>query len=86
MTYAEHRRANPAMKIPAVWNRLLLIVAIGKGAVVGTGVMLAALGALDIAFAITAQQFLTELKPHFFDYAALGGGVIGAIAGAILRV
>lgn len=62
-----------------------MIVTVGKGAIVGAGAVLALLGALDIAFAIAAQDFLRALKPHYLDLATLGGGVIGAVVSAILN-
>src|SRR4051794_26349808 len=54
------------------------IVAIGEAAVVGAGVGVALIGALEIATAITPQQWLTEAK-NYIDYAPLVGSAVGAI-------
>lgn len=72
------------MPIPAFWSWFLIIVGIGKAAIAGAGVALAALGALDIAFAITARDFLHGLKPYYLDIAAAGGGIIGALVRAFI--
>src|SRR4051812_6158775 len=56
------------------------IVAIGEAAVVGAGVGVALIGALEIATAITAPLWLTEAK-NYIDYAPLVGGAVGAIVG-----
>jgi hypothetical protein len=71
------------MTIPAFWTRFLAIVSLAKAAVAGAGLALAALGALDIAFAITARDFLEHIRPHILDYAAVGGGILGAVAKGI---
>jgi hypothetical protein len=71
------------MTIPAFWTRFLVIVSFAKAAVGGAGLALALLGALDVAFAVTARDFLEHMKPHLIDYAAVGGGVLGAIAKGI---
>jgi hypothetical protein len=59
----------------------LKIVAFGEAAVVGAGVGVALIGAMEIATAITAQQWLAQAK-HYVDYAPLIGGMVGAITGA----
>jgi hypothetical protein len=56
----------------------LKIVAIGEAAVAGAGVGVALIGAMEIATAITAQQWLAEAK-HYIDYAPLVGSAVGAI-------
>ena len=71
-------RAEASMQIPIFWRKLLWLVAIGKSAIVGAGLVLAVLGAADIAFAITAQEMMRDIKPYYLDFAALGGGIIGA--------
>jgi hypothetical protein len=77
-------RSEP-MQIPAFWSRFLWLVGIGKAAIAGAGVALAALGALDVAFAITAQEIMREIKPHYLDIAAIGGGLVGAIVRVFIR-
>jgi hypothetical protein len=71
------------MQIPTFWSRFLMMVAIGKAAIAGAGLALAAMGALDIAFAITAKDLISNLRPYYFDYATFGGGALGAIWGII---
>jgi hypothetical protein len=73
------------MTIPAFWTRFLMLVSFAKAAIAGAGLAMAALGALDIAFAITARDFLEHMKPHILDYTAVGGGVLGALAKGLLR-
>jgi hypothetical protein len=58
----------------------LKIVTIAEAAVVGAGVGVALIGAMEIATAIAAQQWLAEAK-HYSDYAPLVGGLVGAIRG-----
>jgi hypothetical protein len=74
-----HPHSEAVMLIPAFWSRFLMIVAIGKGAIVGAGLVLAGLGALDIALALTAQEMLKTIKPVYLDYATAGGGLVGAV-------
>ncbi|MCK1742226.1 hypothetical protein IVA80_15480 [Bradyrhizobium sp. 139] len=71
------------MTFPAFWTRFLIFVSFAKAAVAGAGLALAALGALDVAFAITARDFLDHMRPHVLDYAAISGGILGAIAKGI---
>jgi hypothetical protein len=59
----------------------LKIVAIGEAAVVGAGIGVALIGAMEIATAIAAQQWLVEAK-YYSDYAPLAGGLWGAITGS----
>ena len=54
------------------------IVALGESAVVGAGVGIALIGAMEIATAIAARQWIAEAK-HYIDYAPLVGGMVGAI-------
>ncbi len=56
------------------------IVALGEAAVVGAGVGIALIGAMEIATAIAARQWIAEAK-HYIDYAPLVGGMVGAITG-----
>ncbi len=59
---------------------ILLLVALGKAVVAGIGAGIALLGALDIAFAVTAQEWWDSMKvDHWFNIAAVGGGVTGFI-------
>lgn len=83
MPFAQATAPESVMNIPHFWRRFLLLVAIGKAAVVGAGIALAALGALDITFALTAKVWMAEIRPYYLDLAALGGGAIGAAARAV---
>ena len=60
----------------------LKIVAFGEAAVVGAGVGIALIGAMEIATALAAQQWIAEAK-HYTDYAPLIGGMVGAITGGL---
>jgi hypothetical protein len=59
-------------------------VAIGEWAVVGVGLALALLGALEIAIAFTGSQWLAKAK-DYVDYAPLVGGIVGAVAGWVKK-
>ena len=72
------------IQFPMFWRNLLVFVTVGKAAIAGTGLALAGLGALDIAFAITANDWLQEIQREYVNYVALGGGAIGAV-GAIIK-
>ena len=64
----------------------MLVVAITKSAVLGASLGLAAFGAMDFAFAVTASDWLEETrKEYLFDYFAMGGGVLGASIQMIFR-
>ncbi len=59
--------------------------ALAKGAVLGTTLGLAALGAMDLAFAAIAHDWINGIKADlYFDEFALGGGLLG-IVGQIAR-
>src|SRR5689334_20479672 len=58
------------------------IVAIGEAAVVGAGVGVALIGAMEIATSIAAQQWLLDAK-YYLDCAPLLGSVVGAMAGGL---
>src|SRR4051812_46221525 len=68
--------------MPPVRERSSLkIAAIGEAAVVGAGFGVALIGGMEIATAITAQQWLAEAK-DYIDYAPLVSGAVAAIARA----
>lgn len=69
-------------EIPMFWTRLMFAVAIGKGAIAGAGLALALLGALDVAMAVTAQQWLKSIQANYLEEITLGGSIIGAVARA----
>src|SRR5690242_19984120 len=54
-------------------------IVIGKAAAIGVGVGIALIGALELAAAITKQQWLEEAK-DYDDLLPLLGGAIGALA------
>jgi hypothetical protein len=78
------RVSEAPMKIPAFWRKFLLAVAIGKAAIAGAGLALAGLGALDIAAAITAQEWLNAAQAQITLITA-GGGIVGGITGWVLN-
>ena len=66
---------------------ILMLVALGKAVVAGIGAGIALLGALDIAFAATAQEWWDGMKvEHWFNVAAVGGGVAGFFVQLVLIV
>lgn len=75
----ESTTIRPENGIPMHWKYFLLFVVVAKAAVLGASIGLAALGAMDVAVAISASEWLTEAKREYFiDYFAIGGGAIGA--------
>jgi hypothetical protein len=80
-TWHENAGAIRLREMPPVRERSpLKIFAIGEAAVAGAGLGVALIGAMELATAITAQQWLAEAK-HYIDYSPLVGGVVGAISG-----
>lgn len=79
-----HRTGETAMTVPAFWHTFLMIVAVGKAAIAGAGVALALLGALDIAAAITAQQWMQTVQDQINVITAVGG-VAGGFLGWLLN-
>lgn len=78
---AEH---NGLEGLPVSWQRYLLIAAIGKAMMAGAGVGIACLGALDLAFAISAEQWWEAVKPDaIVNWFAVGGTVVGFVARVI---
>lgn len=78
------RREIVAGQIPSFWRRFLAAVAIGKGAIAGAGVAVGALAALDVAYAITAQDWIRSIQHSYLDEVAIGGGIIGAMVRAFV--
>lgn len=72
------------IQFPMFWRNFLTFVAIGKSAVAGAGLALAALGALDIASAASASEWLHEVQKNYLNYAAIGGGITGALLKAFI--
>lgn len=69
------------------WKQIMFYAAFAKAAVVGTSLGLAAFGAMDFAFAISASDwFETTRQEYLFDYFALGGGLAGIVWQFISRV
>lgn len=69
-----------------LWRRLMMFVAVGKAAVAGAGLTLAGLGALNIAFAIAAHQWVIDFQHQYIDYATGGGAAAGVLAWAWNRL
>lgn len=71
---------------PMIWHYIMLVSAVAKASVLGASLGLALLGALDIAVAVSALEWLEQIQIElYFDKFAIGGGAIGA-AGQILRM
>lgn len=71
---------NTYEETPMFWQYLLMIVSVGKAALTGAGLALASLGGLDVAFALTAQDFLNSLDLHeYLNQFAIGGSLTGVI-------
>ncbi len=64
--------------MPIYWSNILFFVGIAKAAVAGVGLALAILGALDIATAAAAADWLDKLQDEYFGAYATLGGVVGA--------
>jgi hypothetical protein len=60
-----------------IWNNILMVIALGKAVVVGATAGLALLGAMDIALAASASQWMTEFQTTYFDTFAIAGGAVG---------
>jgi hypothetical protein len=66
--------------LPVHWKAVMLGVVIAKAGILGASTGLALFGALDIASAIAARDWLTEMqKEVYFDYFAIAGGLSGMI-------
>ena len=76
-------------KFPIHWKTVMQGIVIAKAGILGASAGLALLGALDIASAIAARDWATEMqKEVYLDYFALGGGLAGsrfAQAGGLKR-
>lgn len=71
---------------PLFWRRFLLALALGKAVVAGAAAGLATLGALDVAAAIAAKEWLTAVHHAYaFDAFAGVGGVLGLVWKAVSR-
>lgn len=71
----------------AIWSKVLLLVTIGKAAIAGAGVGLAALGIADLATLVGAKQMIALIHgDHIFDIFAAVGGLVGATAQIVWSV
>ncbi len=65
---------------------IFLIAATMKAAVVGASLGIAAFGAMDFTFAISASEWLEAAREEYlFEYFTLGGGVAGAVIQVLSR-
>ena len=77
----------PPKEIPMSWRSIFLLIALGKASVAGATVALALLGSLNIAFAVTLSEWLTEIQQDaLFNYFAIGGGLAGMLWQGILSI
>ncbi len=67
------------MQLPEGWRRAMMLVAIGKAAVSGAVVVLAILGALNVASAVAAHDWITTFQKEHLDALVASGGAGGAI-------
>jgi len=65
------------------WSTFLALVTTLKIMIAGVGVGLAALGALDVAFAVAAHQWWTDVRP---DWLLSMFAATGAIGGVVMKV
>ena len=68
-----------------MWNKVITFIALGKATVVGATAGLALLGAMDIAFATTASQWMNDFQTNYFDTFAISGGALG-FAGQLYNI
>lgn len=69
------------------WRAIIIAAALAKAGVIGVSLGLAFLGALDIAFAVTAHDWLEMIRTDlYFDRFALGGGIMGVIGQAVREI
>lgn len=74
-------------KTPIVWKNVLALIALGKVAIAGAGVGLAALGIVDVAALLGIRPLVDEIThAHALDAFAYGGGAVAVAARLIFRV
>ena len=56
---------------PAIWRQVMYVVSVGKTAIAGAAFGLGLFGVGEI---------VTTLNDNLFDYLALGGSIVGAVA------
>jgi uncharacterized membrane protein len=63
------------------------VLLLGKAGILGASIGVALLGALDLANAIAARDWATEMqKEVYLDYFAIGGGLAGIIGQTIRSI
>lgn len=75
---------NNTIKFPSRWSTIMGILAVTKAMIAGVGIGLAAMGALDIAFAVTAAHWWAEMRPDWILNAFAGFGALGAVVARIV--
>lgn len=68
------------------WVNFLKIAAVLKLMIAGVGVGLAALGLLDVAFAVTAEAWWDSIRPDWVINLFAAVGAIGAVATRVVSV
>jgi hypothetical protein len=72
---------------PIVWKNVLALLALGKVAVAGAGVGLAALGVVDVAHALGIRDLVNEITHNqALDWFGYGGGMIAVVGRLIWQV
>ena len=77
---SQHYDRIEVSQMPISWQRFFFLAALGKAIIAGVGLGLASLGALDIAFAVSAHEWWQSVRPDaLFNWFAAAGGVGGLI-------
>jgi hypothetical protein len=63
----------------STWTTVLAVAATLKAMIAGVGLGLAALGALDVAFAVSAEQWWQAVRPDWLVNMFAATGAVGAI-------
>lgn len=71
-------------EVPGYWGNIMFLVAVGKAAVAGAGLAIAAFGLFDIALANAIGEWWRTFQSQYFDTFAGVGAIIGAVF-AIVR-
>lgn len=67
------------MQFPSGWRRVMMVVTVGKAALSGAVLVLAVLGALNVASTIAAHDWLLAFQRDHLDALVAGGGAAGAV-------
>ncbi|MBY5935334.1 hypothetical protein KUV51_20170 [Tateyamaria omphalii] len=68
----------------SLWFSVLRLAALGKAAIVGISLSLALMGAFDVAFAVTAEQWWDSIRPDWIVNVVAATGAVGGIIARIV--